>query len=419
LAVFLRDKQYRKFCLYGFLKNLRFFDPFIILFFREMGLSFLEIGTLISIREIATNLMELPTGIMADAYGRRRSMIAAFLAYIISFTVFYFFPGFGFYAVAMIFFAGGEAFRTGTHKAMILDYLQQTDQTQHKVDYYGHTRSWSQRGSALSALLAAVLVLYSGSYRVVFLASAIPYIAALFLMVSYPRSLEGIQKGRGTFNDLLQIRTTVRNLLGIFKNRQFVRILFNSGTFDSVFKTVKDYIQPILQTFALALPLLVSLNPNRRVAILTGATYFILFLMTAWASASSGAVQRRIPLLPRALNIAFCLGAGLVAATGIFKHREWSGLAIIFFILFYMLFNIRRPLSVGYVSEQISTRVMASGLSVESQLKTILVAVLAPLFGKLADNWGIGLSLFAMGLLLILLFPLLRLRTSGQSTRQI
>jgi MFS family permease len=384
-----------------------------------MGLSFLEIGTLISIREIATNLMELPTGIMADAYGRRRSMIAAFLAYIISFTVFYFFPGFGFYAVAMIFFAGGEAFRTGTHKAMILDYLQQTDQTQHKVDYYGHTRSWSQRGSALSALLAAVLVLYSGSYRVVFLASAIPYIAALFLMVSYPRSLEGIQKGRGTFKDLLQIRTTVRNLLGIFKNRQFVRILFNSGTFDSVFKTVKDYIQPILQTFALALPLLVSLNPNRRVAILTGATYFILFLMTAWASASSGAVQRRIPLLPRALNIAYILGAGLVAATGIFKHREWSGLAIIFFILFYMLFNIRRPLSVGYVSEQISTRVMASGLSVESQLKTILVAVLAPLFGQLADNWGIGLSLFAMGLLLILLFPLLRLRTSGQSTRQI
>ncbi len=52
-----KDSMYYRFCLYGFLKNQRFFDPFIILFFREMGMSFLEIGTLFSIREIATNIL--------------------------------------------------------------------------------------------------------------------------------------------------------------------------------------------------------------------------------------------------------------------------------------------------------------------------------------------------------------------------
>ena len=40
------DRMYLKFRLYGFLKNLRFFDPFIILFFRDAGLSFLSIGLL-------------------------------------------------------------------------------------------------------------------------------------------------------------------------------------------------------------------------------------------------------------------------------------------------------------------------------------------------------------------------------------
>ncbi len=30
--------MFHKFRAYGFLKNLRFFDPFLILFFREMGL---------------------------------------------------------------------------------------------------------------------------------------------------------------------------------------------------------------------------------------------------------------------------------------------------------------------------------------------------------------------------------------------
>ena len=33
-----KDRMYLKFRLYGFLKNQRFFDPFIILFFREMGI---------------------------------------------------------------------------------------------------------------------------------------------------------------------------------------------------------------------------------------------------------------------------------------------------------------------------------------------------------------------------------------------
>ena len=40
--------QLRRFCLYGFLKNQLYFEPFLILAFLEKGLSFLEIGLLIS-----------------------------------------------------------------------------------------------------------------------------------------------------------------------------------------------------------------------------------------------------------------------------------------------------------------------------------------------------------------------------------
>jgi len=80
-----------RFSLYGFLKKLRFFEPFIILLFREDGLSFLQIGLLYSIRDIATNILEIPSGIYADAFGRRKSMLFSFSAYIVSFIVFYLF----------------------------------------------------------------------------------------------------------------------------------------------------------------------------------------------------------------------------------------------------------------------------------------------------------------------------------------
>jgi len=414
----VKDKQYFKFCFYGFLKNLRFFDPFILLFFRGMGFSFLQIGTLFSIREISTNLLEIPTGIVADAYGRRRAMIFSFGAYILSFLIFYLLPSYSLYVLAMIFFAMGEAFRTGTHKAMILAYLQATDQIKQKVTYYGHTRACSQRGSALSSLIAAALVLYSGSYRIIFLASVIPYIAALLLMISYPAELDGPRaakpSGRVLKDSLEQIFSTLRDFIGIFRNPGFLRTLFNSASFDAVFKTVKDYIQPVLQALALALPFLVSLSEDRRVAILTGAIYFLLYLLAAFASSRSGTLEKRIPSLAGSVNATYLIGSLLILATGGVLFASLRIPAVLLYVLLYTLMNLRRPLTVGYVSEQISSRVMASGLSGESQVKTILMALLAPLVGFLADTVGIGVALGSAGLLLLAVFPFLKVRAAAR-----
>ncbi|MEE9435982.1 MAG: hypothetical protein V3V37_04805, partial [Candidatus Adiutricales bacterium] len=69
-----------RFSLYGFLKNQQYYDPFIVLVFLEKGLSFFMIGLLIGFREICINIMEIPSGAMADMFGRRRSMILAFSA---------------------------------------------------------------------------------------------------------------------------------------------------------------------------------------------------------------------------------------------------------------------------------------------------------------------------------------------------
>ena len=54
---FKRNVQFYKFCLYGFLKNLRFYEPFLMLFFLEKGLDFLQIGTLHAAREICINII--------------------------------------------------------------------------------------------------------------------------------------------------------------------------------------------------------------------------------------------------------------------------------------------------------------------------------------------------------------------------
>lgn len=399
----VKDKQFYKFSAYGFLKNLRFFDPFIILFFRQMGMSFLQIGILFSIREVSTNILEIPTGVFADVYGRRRSMIFSFLSYIISFFIFYFLPFFWMYAVAMVCFAFGEAFRTGTHKAMIMEYLRLKNMTDFKVEYYGHTRGASQTGSAVSSLIAAALVFYSGSYRIVFLASVVPYIFGLFLMMSYPKELDGtkLRIERQSGGMFLQICETLKSFLKMFSNRRIVKALFSSAVYDAFHKTVKDYLQPILKALMISLPVMLSLKQGQRMAVLVGITYFLIYLLTSYASRKSSLFVKKIASLGKAVNVTFLMGAAVLVATGIFTRINFQIVAVFLFLFLYVIENLRRPIMVSYISDRIANDVMATGLSAESQLKTILMAALAPAVGYLVDRFGLGNALIIAGITMV------------------
>ena len=404
-----RDRMYLKFRLYGFLKNLRFFDPFIILFFIDAGLSFLSIGLLYAIREIFTNIFELPSGFLADSFGRRKAMLVSFSSYLASFVIFFMFQDFWMFALAMVFFASGEAFRSGTHKAMILDYLKRRKIEKLKVEYYGRTRSASQLGSALSALIAIGLVFYFGEYRYIFLAAIVPYIFALFLMASYPRYLDGdITKNRSNLKE--SFSETWKSFTGIFKNRNSLRGILNSSIFGGVFKASKEYLQPVLEAMAITLPVLLFMADQERVAVVVGLVYFGLFLLSAITSRSAGRFASRYKNLARPINTTFIIGGILVLMAGLSVHYLWYFIAILAFIGLYVMQNIRKPLNVGYISDTIDSKVMATGLSVEAQIVTIITAIFAPLIGWMADSYGIGTALIVIGIIYLALFPLAAVR---------
>ena len=412
------DKLFPRFAAYGFLKNLRFFDPFIILTFREAGLSFLQIGLLYSIRDVATNILEIPTGVFADAFGRRKAMVMAFASYLISFVIFYLFATFPLYALAMILFAFGEAFRSGTHKALILEHLKITGREHLKVAYYGRTRSFSQLGSATNALIAAALVFYTGEYRIMFLAAMIPYTLDLFNLLSYPKALDGDLE-RVPFSDILNVtKNTLRDFSGIFANQLALRSILNSALFGALFKSTKDYLQPILESFALSLvflPLFMDgINDMQRSAVIIGLVYFVIYLFTSYASRSAAGFSDRFPSLGRAINISFLFGAGMLFIAGFATSANWTILSILVFLIFYALRSLRRPMNIAYISDQIDSRIMASGLSVEAQFSTLLTAIFAPLLGLLADNFSVGIALTVLGAAVLGMYFLVKVDETRQ-----
>jgi len=394
-----------KFSSYGFLKNLRFFEPFLYLFFLENGMSFLQIGTLISIREISTLLLEIPTGIVADLTGRRRAMATAFASYIVSFSVFYYFSSFYLFIPAMFLFAIGEALRSGTHKSMIMAHLDDEDMSDKKVEYYGKTRSASRLGSAISAVLAGVIVYYFQSYNIVFLVTIVPYIFGFFLMLTYPKELEGDVSHK----QVMDIWDHIKNSFGqMIDNPGLGKMVVNASIYDSFFKISKDYLSPIVRTFATALPLLMFIgNPTQRTAILVGIVYFFVYMNSFISSRKSAALMKRVGDIAKALNVLFFVFAFAFLGVAVFLQFDIVILSIVALFFFFGLYNLRKPMVVGYLGDRIEPDTRATLLSTHNQMRSIVGIIIAPILGFFADVYGISATFaFGAGVLFVVGFLL-------------
>lgn len=403
---FVKDKQYYKFCFYGFLKNLRFFEPFLILFFLDKNITFLQIGILYAIREVFINILEIPSGIIADVFGRKKSLIVSFLFYIISFLIFFTSDSYYGFIIAIIFYAIGDAFRTGTHKAMIFDYLKIKGWKDQRVHYYGHTRSWSQMGSAISSLLAALIVFYTGNFKSIFIFSTIPYLLDLLLITTYPKVLDGKNIYSKTDSIKERLYKVLRDFKFSFKNKQILKAIANLSVHSGFHRAIKDYLQAVIQTFALSIPVLLALSDNQRSAILIGILYFIIYFSTSYASRKAGKLKDKLKSIELVLNSTMYIGFSLAFLSGIFFHYGFYFASIMFYIGIYLIENLRNPIGVAYVSELYQDNILATALSANSQAKSLLAAIIAPIIGFLADKFGIGIGLSSLALLIIISTPL-------------
>jgi MFS family permease len=414
MSTFIKNKQYYKFSAYGFLKNLRFFDAFFILFLIEKGLSFTQIGILYALREISINIFEIPSGMLADTFGRKRALILSFLVYIISFICFYVSSHFGIFVIAFILYGIGDAFRSGTHKGMIMDYLKQHNLSEHKITYYGHTRSWSQRGAALSSLIAGFILFTQGNYQDIFLFSTLPYVLNIILIISYPKELDKIKPASETKRQAM--RMIFSSFFTVMKDLRVIRLISHSALYSAYLKAIKDYIQPLMIQVAILLPLLQNVERDQQNGLSIGVFYFIIYLITSYASRSASIFEQgnRKNIVTLTLLVGFIAGM----LSGFLYQQGLHVLALISFVMIYIIENIRKPILTGYVADQVPIEILSSVLSVQSLIKTIMTAGIALIFGIFADWMGIGWALCIVSTMLIGGLLFLGLFTSGKAMKK-
>jgi len=412
---FAHNKQFRKFCAYGFLKNLLFFEPFLILFLRDAKLSYTKIGLLISFQLITQNILEIPAGILADSMGRRRTLMASFVFYIAAFICFYFSYGILGFTIAMFFFALGEALRTGTHKAMIFDYLKFNGWQSEKVAYYGITRAWSQRGSAISALLAAFFVITTRDYRMIFMISAVPYIADLLLVASYPAALDGSKTGFRLSEIKVNYSRNLKEFFYSFKKPGLLKTTINNSIYSGYYKAVKDFLQPILAALALTLPVMIGYSDEQRSALVVGIVYFFIYQATSYASRKSAAFSKQTANLQQALTLSLWTGLFAGIISGITYYAGYPSIAVAFYILIYLIENLRKPIAISETANQLDSDILATVLSTASQFETLFAALLSAMLGVFADIFGLGIAIAAISFFVLISAPLFIVHPSAEN----
>lgn len=376
-----------RFSLYGFLKNQRYFEAFLMLVFIDKGLSFFQIGLLIGFRELMVNLFEIPSGAIADMWGRRKSMIFSFTCYCLSFLAFGLAESVVALFAAMFVFALGEAFRTGTHKAMIFAWLESEGRTGERAKVYGYTRSWSKYGSAVSVVLGACFVFASDSYTSVFYYSIVPYMLGIVNFLGYPRALDG------RVDEDISLKSLISHLRQGFKEAfgrgGLRRLIVESMGFQAISETAQTYLQPVLKMAAIAVVggwvITAGWSEIQRTTLLVGPVYMVLYLLAALASRNAHRIIGWTGDEERAARWLWWMQVPIFAVMALAAYYSLAPLLIATFVLLYALQNCWRPVQLARLDTYGRSAQGATLLSIESQAMHGATVVAAPLLGWVVD----------------------------------
>src|SRR3989344_2222395 len=137
------------------------FAPFLIIYLQKQGLSFFQISTVLAAFMISPLLFEIPTGIIADRYGRKFSVILGqFLMAIVSFFI----PSFkGYLPLILAFILWGAVltFISGADYAWVIDNLKNKKKDNLIDNYLMKRVSITSLGTLAAAFISAMVVKFT------------------------------------------------------------------------------------------------------------------------------------------------------------------------------------------------------------------------------------------------------------------
>jgi DHA3 family tetracycline resistance protein-like MFS transporter len=366
-----------------------------------VGLNPLQLVLVGTVLEGSVFLFEIPTGIVADVYSRRLSIIIGFVLMGVGFIVEGTFPLFATVLLAQVFWGVGATFISGAEQAWIADEIShargETKAAVGRVFLRGTQfyQAGALVGIGLSVTLASITItlpiIWGG---VLFIVSAL----VLVLVMPEDGFTPAPPQDRHSWHIMGQ---TARAGGSLVRARPILVVILAVSAISGMFSEGFDrlWTPHILENFTL--PVLGQLEPIVWFGIINAVTMFLTLGVAEVA-------RRRVDTDSHQAIVRALLGLnGLLAASVIFFGLTTNfTLALAAFWLAGTLRAILGPLTMAWVNQHVESKVRATMFSMNSQADAIGQIAGGPVVGAIGTIFSLRAALVMAGLILTPALPL-------------
>jgi MFS family permease len=361
--------------LYILLQNIDFTRGIWMIYLAGKGMSLTQLGLLETIFHLTSFTMEVPTGAVADIYGRRISRIIGRLASIISVIILLLSNSFWMFALSFIFTALSYNLESGAGDALIYDSLKEIGEEERYMKVNGNKELFYQVAGTISFLIGGILA--TKSYNVAFALTIVIGVITIVQSFTFTEpSIGAVNSERCEENIFLkQIKDSLK---AIAKNPRIGTLIVFTQIIMVFCTCIFFYLQNYLKA-----------DGYNETAI--GIIYAVSSLTAAITSTQVHRIERRIKeqgilLLIPIITIACIWGIAI------------SKYHYVLFIAMMVTESIIYVAVSDYINKMIPSENRATILSFASMIFSFFMITLFPLIGIVGDKYSLNVAFICLGI---------------------
>ena len=349
--------------------------PIIVLFYEEQGLGLHEVFILKSVYSVAAVTLEIPSGYLADVWGRKRCLFWGSVLFFLGYLLYSFTGAFSAFLCAELLLGAGQTLVNGADSALLYDTAAHYKAEQHYLRYEGRLTMIGNFAEAIAGIFGGLLAAYS--LRFPFYGQAI----VAFIGIPAALAIREYNHSRAVRNPAGEMLRIIRYSLGENKVLRY-NILF-SGIIGAATLTMAWFVQPILMQLQ---------TPTSYY----GVIWTVLNLTVGIAALYSDRVEQALGMR-RSNGLILVVIVGGYAALALLP-LTYACLAILF--LFYIVRGFATPILKGYINQMTFSEMRATVLSIRNFIIRLLFAAIAPFIGWLNDYYSLQVALLISALII-------------------
>jgi len=369
------DRNLRLLFVYWFLRDFQLWIPVWIVFLTiDRGFSLTQVTAAEGLFLVGVLLLEVPTGAIADRYGRSRSMALGALALGVAVLVFAFTNSFSILLASFLTWSVASALMSGADMALLFDTLKAAGREHEYERLAGRGLALQWGGVGVATFLGGPVAALLDARATIFIGAATCLLTAA-VAISIWEPPHAKQQGEQP-----AYWRSIPAAFGEAWGAVDVRIIIAlAGTAFAALEAVHYLVQPYLVDRDVEVGVWFSLLQVPMLLAGLGGS-----LVAGRVTARTGAARACLfgPLLGAACYAGLSLAPGLAAYAAL--------------PLLMVVSSCVEPIATGYINRRVGSERRATVLSIASMFRSLVLAALAPSLGFATDRWGLA-EAFAIG----------------------